>query len=237
MSPDDVNRLLGYLPRLLPGLAYTISVPLVTMTLATLLGCLVAVLLVSPRRAVRVAVRTYIDVARAIPELVWIFIFYGLLPFLPLFPIVLDGLQAVVIALTIVFGAFLGEVIRGGINGVEPTQWEAGQVLGMSRPLTWRRIILPQAARNILPVWTSYFVAMFKATALMSLVALPDLFGVARNIGSQNFRYFELYAIVLVAYYVIGSTALFLIRRLERRWNVDARRIEEREILSATAAA
>ncbi len=203
MSPEDLNRLLGYIPRLLPGLAYTISVPLVTMTLATLLGCLVAVLLVSPRRAVRVAVRTYIDVARAIPELVWIFIFYGLLPFLPLFPIVLDGLQAVVIALTIVFGAFLGEVIRGGINGVEPTQWEAGQVLGMSRPLMWRRIILPQAARNI---------------------------------GSQNFRYFELYAIVLVAYYVIGSTALFLIRRLERRWNVDARRIEEREILSATAA-
>ena len=237
MSPDDLNRLLGYIPRLLPGLAYTISVPLVTMTLATLLGCLVAVLLVSPRRAVRAVVRTYIDVARAIPELVWIFIFYGLLPFLPAFPIVLDGLQAVVIALTIVFGAYLGEVIRGGINGVEPTQWEAGQVLGMSRPLMWRRIILPQAARNILPVWTSYFVAMFKATALMSLVALPDLFGVARNIGSQNFRYFELYAIVLVAYYVIGSTALFLIRRLERHWNVDARRIEEREILSATAAA
>jgi His/Glu/Gln/Arg/opine family amino acid ABC transporter permease subunit len=237
VSPEDVQRLLGYIPRLLPGLGYTIAVPLVTMTLATLLGAVVAILLVSPRRSVRAAVRTYIDVARAIPELVWIFIFYGLLPFLPLFPVVLDGLQAVVIALTIVFGAYLGEVIRGGINGVEPTQWEAGQVLGMPRALMWRRIILPQAARNILPVWSSYFVAMFKATALMSIVALPDLFGVARNIGSQNFRYFELYALVLIAYYIIGSTALFLIRRLERHWNVDARRIEEREILSPSATA
>ena len=237
MSPEDVNRILGYLPRLLPGLAFTISVPLLTMTLATLLGSLVAVLLASPNRWIRRLIRGYIDVARAIPELVWIFIFYGLLPFLPLFPIVLDGLQAVVIALTLVFAAFLGEVIRGGISGVEPTQWEAGQVLGMSRRLMWQRIILPQAARNILPVWSSYLVAMFKATALMSLVALPDLFGVARNIGSQNFRYFELYALVLIAYYIIGSTALFLVRRLERRWNVDARRIEEREILSPSATA
>ena len=110
-------------------------------------------------------------------------------------------------------------------------------MLGMSRPLIWRRIILPQAARNILPIWASYFVAMFKATALMSLVALPDLFGVARNIGSQNFRYFELYALVLVAYYAIGVVALFLVRRLERRWNVDARAIEEREILSSSAPA
>ena len=237
MTPDDVNRLLGYIPKLVPGLGFTITVPLVTMTLATLLGSLVAILLVSPTPWVRRVVRAYIDVARAIPELVHIFIWYGLLPFLPLFPIVLDGLQAVIIALTIVFGAYLGEVIRGGINGVEPTQWEAGQVLGMSRPLIWRRIVLPQAARNILPVWSSYFVAMFKATALMSLVALPDLFGVARNIGSQNFRYFELYALVLVAYYIIGSTALFLIRRLERHWNVDAKAIEDREILSASATA
>jgi polar amino acid transport system permease protein len=237
VNPDDVNRILGYLPKLAPGLWFTITVPLLTMTLATVLGGVVAILIGSPRRWVRMLTRAYIDAARAIPELVHIYVWYGLLPFLPLFPIVLDGLQAVIIALTIVFGAYLGEVLRGGINAVEPTQWEAGQVLGMSRPLIWRRIVLPQAARSILPIWASYFVAMFKATALMSLVALPDLFGVARNIGSQNFRYFELYALVLVAYYVIGSVALYLVRRLERSWNVDARRIEERDVLSTSAPA
>jgi His/Glu/Gln/Arg/opine family amino acid ABC transporter permease subunit len=206
------------------------------MTLATILGALVAVALASPRGWLRRITRGYIDIVRAIPELVHLYLWYGLLPFLPLFPIVLDGLQAVIIALTLVFGAYLGEVIRGGIKGVEETQWEAGQVLGMGPGLIWRRVILPQAARNILPIWSSYFVAMFKATALMSLVALPDLFGVARNIGSQNFRYFELYAIVLMTYYVIGSTALFFMRRLERRWNVDARKIKEREILTAAPA-
>ena len=99
--------------------------------------------------------------------------------------------MAGVAALTVVFGAFLGEVIRGGILGVERTQWESGQVLGMSRLVIWRRIVLPQALRTVLPVWSSYYISMYKAMALLGLITVPDLLFQARGIASQNFRHFE----------------------------------------------
>jgi len=88
----------------------------------------------------------------------------------------------------------------------------------MPRRLTWRRVILPQAARNVLPVWTSYFVSMFKATAFLSVITVPELLYVTHRVASINFRYFELFAVAGLLYCLMGFPSLLLFDRLERRW-------------------
>lgn len=228
MTPQDLERIASYLPDLASGLAYTTLLTPATMALATLLGVLFAVGLNAPRGLVRRALQLFIEVARAIPELVHVFLWYEALAIVG---IVLPALVAGVIALALVFGAFLGEVIRGGILAVERTQWESGQVLGMSRPMIWRRIILPQALRTILPVWSSYYVSMYKATALLGVITVPDLLFEARGLATQNFRVFEIYVIVLILYYIVGNASLALIRWFERRLRVDVPKAEARDVL------
>lgn len=220
--------MVDYAPDLLGGLAFTILLTPLAMMLATLLGILFAVALNSRFRWLRRAVQWFVEVARAIPELVHIFLWYEALAIMGL---VLPALVAGVAALTVVFGAFLGEVIRGGILSVERTQWESGQVLGMSQATIWWRVVLPQALRNVLPVWSSYYVSMYKATALLGLITVPDLLFRARGIATQNFRVFEIYFIVLVIYFIIGTLSLRAIRWYERRLRVDVPKAEARDVL------
>lgn len=228
MTSADIERIMAYAPTLASGLAYTILLTPITMFLATLLGIGFAVALNARGGWLRRAVQWFVEVARSIPELVHVFIWYEALAVMG---IVLPALVAGVVALSVVFGAFLGEVIRAGIIAVERTQWESGKVLGMSDATIWRRIILPQAFRNILPVWSSYYVSMYKATALLGVITVPDLLFQARGIAAQNFRVFEIYAIVLVLYFIIGNVSLAAIRRYERRLRLDVPQSEARDVL------
>jgi His/Glu/Gln/Arg/opine family amino acid ABC transporter permease subunit len=228
MNGLDLERLGAYLPDLASGLMYTLALTPITMTIATILGVGFAVILNSRLVWARRAVQWFIEIARSIPELVHVFIWYEALAVMG---IVLPALVAGVAALAVVFGAFLGEVIRAGILAVEPTQWESGKVLGMSDLTIWRRIVLPQAMRKILPVWSSYYVSMYKATALLGVITVPDLLFEARGLAAQNFRVFEIYAIVLVIYFVIGSASLAAIRWYERRLRVDVPKEEARDLL------
>ena len=228
MTERDLERLASYIPDLAGGLAYTILLTPLAMSLATLLGVLFAVALNSRLPWLRRGVQWFIEVARSIPELVHVFLWYEALAIMGL---VLPALVAGVSALAVVFGAFLGEVIRASILSVEPTQWESGQVLGMSRATIWRRVILPQAMRNVLPVWSSYYVSMYKATALLGLITVPDLLFRARGLATQNFRVFEIYLIVLIIYFIVGTLSLRIIRWYERRLRVDVPKAEARDIL------
>ncbi len=228
MNERDLERMASYIPDLAGGLAYTILLTPVAMALATVLGVLFAVALNSRLAWLRRSVQWFIEVARSIPELVHVFLWYEALAIMGL---VLPALVAGVSALAVVFGAFLGEVIRASILSVEPTQWESGQVLGMSRRTIWRRVILPQAMRNVLPVWSSYYVSMYKATALLGLITVPDLLFRARGLATQNFRVFEIYFIVLIIYFIVGTLSLRVIRWYERRLRVDFPKAEARDVL------
>jgi His/Glu/Gln/Arg/opine family amino acid ABC transporter permease subunit len=218
MNEQDVQRMLGYAPELAAGLFYTIVLTPIAMTFATFLGVLFAMGLNAPQRLLRTSIQWFIEVARSIPELVHVIVWYEAFAIMGL---VLPAIVAGIGALTVVFGAFLGEVIRAGVLAVEPTQWESAKVLGMSRWTVWRRVILPQTLRTVLPVWSSYYISMYKATALLGLITVPDLLFRARGLASQNFRHFEIYTIVLVMYYVVGKLSLSVIRWYERRLRVD----------------
>jgi His/Glu/Gln/Arg/opine family amino acid ABC transporter permease subunit len=232
MNEGDVQRILGYGPELAAGLVYTVLLTPLTMVFATILGVGFAIALNSRIGWLRQGIQWFIECARSIPELVHVFIWYEALAIMGF---VLDAVVAGVAALTVVFGAFLGEVIRGGILAVERTQWESGQVLGMSRLTIWRRVVLPQALRTVLPVWSSYYISMYKAIALLGLITVPDVLFRARGLASQNFRHFEIYTVVLVIYFVVGMASLSVIRWYERRLRVDVPKSESLSILRPIA--
>lgn len=228
MTGVDLARIAEYVPDLMSGLMYTILLTPITMTFATIIGVAFAIALDRARPWIKRVLRWLIEIARAIPELVHVFVWYEALAVIG---IVLPALVAGVSALSLVVGAFLGEVFRAGILSVERTQWESGKVLGMSERTIWQRVILPQALRNVLPVWSSYYVSMYKAIALLGVITVPDLLFEARGLATQNFRVFEIYVIVLVIYFVVGTTSLRLIRWYERRLRVDIPKGETRDLL------
>ena len=212
------DRLPLYMPGLLKGCAYTLGVSVVSLFLATAIGILVAVAQRAESRPLRAAMTAYVELGRAVPELVQIYVWYYLLANMGL---VLPPVVAGIIALSVAFGPFFGEVFRAGVNSVEKTQWEAAQVLGMPRATAWRRIILPQAVRAILPVWTGYVISMFKATSLLSFIAIPELFGAAKAIAASNYQYFEVFALVMVLYLVMAYPTVWIIRAIEHRLRID----------------
>lgn len=232
MTQADLDRIVGYVPMVAESSAVTIVTALVAIVLATLLGIVVAGASMSPSRTIRTIDSVYVQVIRATPELVQVYAWFY---FLPSLGIVLPPILAGIIALAFAFGPYLGEVFRAGILAVAPTQWEAGQVLGMSRLSLWRRVILPQAFRTVLPVWIGYFVTMYKATALLSFITVPELFGAARFLAALNFRYFELFVLVMLAYLAIGIPTVLLLHRLERHLDVTRRVPKLEEDLRGTA--
>jgi polar amino acid transport system permease protein len=213
----DIARILGYVPALLDGAKYTVLVSLVAIALASALGLALALLGRSRFRVARWFVRAYVEAFRAVPELVQIYVWYYLLA---QYGLVLDPLVAGVIALGVAFSPFISEVFRAGIETVDPSQWEAAQVLGMGRLVMWSRVLLPQAFRIIMPLWIGYFISMFKDTSLLSFIAVPELFESAQQIGAQNFRYFELFALVLVMYVAMVYPMAAALHWLERSWKI-----------------
>lgn len=216
MSPETWERIAGYLPRLAEAALVTIRLSVLSLVLATVLALLVAIGLRSRQSLVRAPIVAYVQVGRAVPELVQVFVWYYVLPD---FGVILDAGVAGVLALGFAFAPYLGEVFRAGIDAVDRAQWEAAEVLGMRRLTLWRRCVLPQALRIVLPVWTGYFISIFKATSLLSFITVPELFSVARERASQNFRYLELFALVMAFYLAMGYPTVWLLRRLERRWD------------------
>lgn len=227
-----LDRLPLYLPGLLKGCAYTLGVSAVALLIATAIGILVAIASRSPSRPLKVGMAVYVELGRAVPELVQIYVWYYLLANLG---VVLSPVVAGIIALSVAFGPFFGEVFRAGVNSVEETQWEAAQVLGMNRATAWRRIILPQAVRAILPVWTGYVISMFKATSLLSFIAIPELFGAAKAIAASNYQYFEVFALVMVLYLMMAYPTVWIIRAIEHRLRIDRDPSDLRNVLQPNA--
>jgi len=123
-----------------------------------------------------------------------------------------------VFALGLHYGAYLSEVFRSGIDGIEKGQWEAARALNLSKLDTYKDIVLPQAIRPMIPATGNYIIAMFKETPQLSAITLLEMLQMAKIIGSENFRYLEPFTLVGVMYLVFSLLAAFGIHQLERRF-------------------
>ncbi len=191
---------------ILPGLQQTLSAAAVAMTLSLVYGIVFAVGRLSEHRWVSVPAGAVVEFFRAVPLLLLIFfIFYGV-PFLTLQP--MSAFWAVVAGLTLYNGSVLAEALRAGIKSVPRGQSEAAYAIGMSKSQVMQHILVPQAARAMLPVIVSQLVVLVKDTALGYIVAFPELLQRGVNDLSANYGNVVAAAIVIGAIYIVVNSML-----------------------------
>ncbi len=160
------------LPLLLRGLGMTVLLCLAVVPLGLAAGLLVALICLSPYRAVRWPAYALVDFFRAVPPLVLLIFVYAGLPFIGIRP---SPFVAVCAAFALNTGAYYGEIYRAGIESIGRGQWEAARSTGLNLFQTLGWVIVPQAVRNVLPDLVSNTVEVVKLTSIASVVAMPEL--------------------------------------------------------------
>jgi His/Glu/Gln/Arg/opine family amino acid ABC transporter permease subunit len=206
----DVAR--EYIGVLLQGLWVTVALTLSVITISSMLAVPVALARMSPNRLIRLPADAYVEVTRATPLLLQLIYIYYVLPSIG---IRLPAIAAAIIGLTFNYTAYMSEVYRGGINAVAQGQRLAAAALGMTDALAFRRIILPQAIRIVIPSLGNYFISLFKDTALCSVVSVQELLFKGQIISARSFQYFTIYTLTALLYFSVGYPAALFVRWLE----------------------
>lgn len=226
----------------LHGLWLTLSISVIAQALGTILGLFIALSGISKYRSLNLPARFFVWAFRGTPLLVQIVFIYtglaaaGIFRFedLDLGLFVLPGnIQAGVLALTLNEAAYMAEIIRAGIGSVGIGQTEASKSLGMTYPLYMRRIILPQAARVVIPPLGNEFNAMLKNTTLLSVIGVPELLLATQMVTTVTFRVFELYLVVACYFLTLTTLWGFVQAYIERRFGEPAARETTRQSFSA----
>lgn len=217
-----MNELREWLPRLLRGLEQTVSLTFVSFVFAVCLGVVVAAMRLNSRNWVLYIPATiYVEVLRGTPLLLQLFFTYFGLPSIGLR---FSPFTAAVIALALNTSAYLSEVFRGAISGVERGQWEASDALAMRWLTTMRYVVVPQATRIALPATGNYLIALFKDSALASTVSVSEVLFRGQDIASENFKYMQVYAVIAALYLIISYPTSLGLRWLERRIDVNRKK-------------
>lgn len=193
----DLSLMLESIPFLLSGLGYTIGISLAAFFFGNLLGILMTILGFVPFRIVKLFVRFYLSFLRGTPALVLLFLLYFGLPYQ------LNAVVAAIICFSFTSSAFIDEIYRGSIAGVNAGQWDAAYALGNRFFPTMRYIILPQAFRISIPALSNVAMDLLKGTSLAAMITVPDIFQKAKIIGGRTFDYLSMYLLVALIYWLL----------------------------------
>lgn len=211
-KPDPYLKIVKFLP---DGIIVTFQVTFFSIVLALIIGLITGLGRISRNRTANAIASTYIEVIRGIPLLVQLFyIYYALGRFVRV-----PDMVAAVIAMSVCYGAYMGEVFRAGIESIDKGQTEAARSLGFNRTQTMFYVILPQAWRTILPPVGNEFIALLKDTSLVSILAVADLLRRGREFAAESFAYFETYTIIALIYLLITLLLSKLVSIMEDRLN------------------
>jgi polar amino acid transport system permease protein len=197
------------------ALSVTLGYALFTILGGMLIGVFVGIAMLSKYWWFTLPASGEVQVFRCTPLMVQIVWFYYALPMLAGFSIpawIAGGL-----GLTLYMGAFCAEIFRAGVISIDKGQWNAARALGMSQARMMRYIILPQAARRMVPPFVNQSILQLKNTSLLYVVAVPDLMYKSYELASQTFRPLETYTVVAAIYFIILYPLTKLAKRLESR--------------------
>ena len=207
--------------QLLTGLGTTLSLTLISFAIAMVIGIIFGMMAVAPNKVLRTISAIFVDVVRGIPlMIVAAFIFWGipnLIESMTGYQSPINDFLAATIALSLNAGAYIAEIVRGGIEAVPKGQMEASRSLGISYGKTMQKVILPQAVRVMLPNFINQFVISLKDTTIVSAIGLVELFQTGKIIIARNYQSFRMYAILAVIYLVMITLLTRLAKRLEKR--------------------
>jgi polar amino acid transport system permease protein len=208
------------------GVWMTIQLSVIGTALGIVLGTLFAMMRLSPLRPVRWVALFYIWFFRGTPLIVQIVFWYFALPQVWPSWAIWDGqlpaFQTGVLALAINEGAYMTEIMRAGIQSVDTGQMEAAKSLGMTYPISMRRIILPQALRVVIPPTGNEFIAMLKNSSLVSVISVSELFLVGKLQYSSTLKYFEWLIVISIWYLALTTVASIVQAWLEGRYGQGA---------------
>jgi His/Glu/Gln/Arg/opine family amino acid ABC transporter permease subunit len=200
------------------GIGYTLLLALIAVVFGTVFGTLLALMKMSKNKALSTISSAYIELFRNTPLLLQLYIFYFLLPEIG---INLSPFMAVSVGLVLNTSAYISEIIRSGIQAVDKGQMEAARSLGLSYAQAMKKIILPQAMKNILPALANEFVTDIKETSLASTFFVGDLMTAYRSINGAIYLTLEPLFVVGVIYFALSFTLSKAVAYLERRMSAD----------------
>lgn len=212
-------------PLFLRGAGITLWISIIGTVLGFIIGLLVGLIRTIPipeTGAKRVVLKTvnrllvmYIEFFRGTPMMVQAAVmFYGSAE---LFGIQLNRIFAAIFIVSINTGAYMAEIVRGGINSIDKGQFEAAHAMGMNHVTTMKEIILPQVIRNILPATGNEFVVNIKDTSMLSVISVSELFFQTKSITGSTFRYYEPFLIASFIYLIMTLTVTKILRTIEKR--------------------
>ncbi|MGN0974445.1 MAG: amino acid ABC transporter permease [Gemmiger sp.] len=210
---------------LLKAMGQTLLLALCGLFFACILGLIFGLLSVVKNRVCNIISTIFVDVIRGVPMIVLAYmIYFGIPQFVnELTPagvkFTLTALQAGTIALALNCGAYMAEIIRAGIQSVDPGQMEAARSLGLPYWKAMQRVVLPQAIRTMIPSIINQFIITLKDTSILSVIGFPELVNTAKNVIANTMSSFQVWAIVGVMYLIVITLLSRLAKQLERRLN------------------
>ncbi|MFJ5714220.1 amino acid ABC transporter permease [Neobacillus sp. NPDC093127] len=212
-------------PMFLRGAGVTLLIAITGTILGFIIGLLIGVIrtIPTPERGVKriflkiinAILSIYIEVFRGTPMIVQaMVIFYGSAL---AFGMDMNRIYAAILIVSINTGAYMSEIIRGGIVSIDKGQYEAAQAIGMTHFQIMKNVVLPQAIRNILPATGNEFVINIKDTSVLNVISVSELFFQTKSIAGNNFRYFESFFVACVLYFIMTFTVTRILRYIERK--------------------
>ena len=214
-----IQILSKYGQMLLFAMGQTLLLALWGLFFACILGMIFGLLSVVRNKACNVIASIFVDVIRGVPMIVLAyFIFFGL-PYA--FKNFLGSKMTLAgtAALALNCGAYMAEIIRAGIQSVDPGQMEAARSLGLPYWRAMVRVVLPQAIRTMIPSIINQFIITLKDTSILSVIGFPELVNTAKNVIAISFQSFQVWGIVAIMYLIVITILSKIAKRLERRLN------------------
>ena len=216
----------GYV-KVLEGLKNTLLIAVLGLLIGILIGTLIATVRVIPKykvlpRVLNAICSVYVGLVRGTPMVVQLLVFYYVM--LPLTGIKMTGVQVSIMVFGLNSAAYISEIMRSGILSVDPGQMEGGRAMGLSFATTMRKIVIPQAVKNILPTLGNEFISLIKETSVVSFVGASDLYVAFNYIGSNSYEFMIPYLVMAIIYIVLVLLISFGIKMMERSLRKSDRR-------------
>ena len=225
-----LNIFIKYYPQLLTGVGNTVLIALTSTVAGLALGLLTGVVRTAPmsknpilralHKLLNAIIAIYVEIFRGTPMMVQSMVIYWGYAFatggdtLPLIP---SGILIV----SINTGAYMAEIVRGGIISIDRGQFEGAMSIGMTHAQTMFKVIIPQVMRNILPSVSNEFVINIKDTSVLNVISVVELYFSGNTVATQTYQYFQTFFIIAVIYFVLTFTVTRILRYIEKRFDSD----------------
>ncbi|HVJ49254.1 amino acid ABC transporter permease [Desulfitobacterium sp.] len=212
-------------PMFIRGAGVTLYISLIGTILGSIIGLLVGVIRTIPMpergakrhllKVTNAVLSIYIEFFRGTPMIVQaMVIYYGSAL---AFGLDLNRIVAAIFIVSINTGAYMSEIVRGGIVSIDEGQFEAAQAIGMNHIQTMMNVVLPQVIRNILPATGNEFVINIKDTSVLNVISVSELYFQTKSVAGNNFRYFESFFVACIIYFIMTFTVTRILRYFERK--------------------